>query len=91
MNDINENNIIAVMDLFVAIDKLLYNMPADQAIDAMDKYLKTGDMEDILSYNIRDFIIKTNLREKILPIINGRYNHLYDYLNEFCSISEKKL
>lgn len=91
MSDINEDNLVAVMNLFVAINKLSMHMPTNQAIDALDKYFNTGDMEGILSYDVRDFITNTNLRENILPIMNGNYNHLSEYINELRSVKGKKL
>ena len=85
-------NVVAIMNLFVTINKLTKFYDINQAIDVLDIYFKTGDIGYITKSNdVRDFVANIKLRETMLPLIGDNYNHLSDYISELCSSEKRKL
>ena len=83
-------NVKAMMNLFVAINKLSSIYTIDQSIDVLDIYFVTGQAEYISSQDgIRDFIVNSNLREEFLPIYSEGYNHLADYIDSLFTFKNK--
>ena len=70
-------------DLLIAIKKLSVFYSIDQAVDVLDIYFKTNDEGCLpVTEGIRDYIKNSNLREKIFPLVDGKYNHLMDFIND---------
>ena len=83
MSYIEDDNVElkAIMNMFVAIDKLSKVLSFEQSIDALDIYFKTGNSKYITNQNgIREFVENSNIREYIFPVIDGKYDHLYDFI-----------
>ena len=77
-------------NMFVAIKMLTKYYTFDQAIDVLDNYFKTNDENFItIEDGIRQFVIDNRIRDIIFPLVNGRYNHLFDFINEICAQHEK--
>ena len=75
-------NIEALMNMFVAIKKLCVFYSLDQAVEVLDIYFKTNDPTYITNEsNIRTFVVNSNIREMIFPLVDGKYNHLIDFIN----------
>ena len=73
----------ATMDMFVAMKQLTDFYSVDQAMEIMDRYLKTGDEGCIMTYDgVRDFVAKSKIRDTFQPIYDEGYNHLADYIND---------
>ena len=76
-----KTELIAIMNMFVAIKKLCKHYTFDQAIDVLDMYFKTDDPVYLTnSDDIRNFIVNNNIRSTIYPLIEGKYKHLYEYI-----------
>lgn len=85
-----KENLIALMNMFMTIKKLTKYYSFDQAVDVMDIYFKTNDQRYLTKEDgIREFVVNNNIREKIFPIIDGNYQHLMDFIDEFGSSNKK--
>ena len=73
----------AYVSLFDAIRKLCVFYRFDQAVEIMNMYLKDGDVKVLTRENgIRDFVVASNLREILYPVITEKYGDLYGFFNE---------
>ena len=97
MNMLNENeteqtkNLKALMDMFVAIKKLNVYYTFDQSVDILDIYFNTNDPKYITTYDdIRNFVVSSQMRDKIFPLVDGKYNHLFDFINELYPANKKE-
>ena len=85
-----KENLKALMNMFVAINKLSESYSFEQAIDILDGYFKTNDEKYLTTFGgIREFVVKSNMREKILPMIDGKYKHLEDFIVDLSSTNKK--
>lgn len=87
-----KRKLIALMDMFVAIKKLSKGYQSyDHAVDALDLYFKTNDPRYITTFGgIRDFVLESNIRNEIFPLIDGKYDHLDDFIKSLLQKEEKR-
>ena len=77
--------------LFDAIRKLCVFYRFDQAVEIMDIYFKDGDVKVITRESgIRDFVVASNLREVLYPVITEKSGDLYGFFNEQLMVKDKK-
>lgn len=92
MDNLNDEKeyLKTLMNFFAAIKQLCTFYSFEQAIDAMDIYFKTGDETYLTKENgIREFVVSNKIREKMLPVIGSKYEHLEDFLVDFSSPNKK--
>lgn len=78
-----KEGIRALVDLFGTIKGINKSCSLDQAVDIMDMYLRTGDEKFLTKEdNIRDNVVKSNIRETFYPIYEEGYEHLSDYIED---------
>ena len=78
-----KEEIRALVDLFDTIKGINKSCSLDQAVDIMDMYLRTGDEKYLTKEdNIRDNVVKSNIRETFYPIYEEGYEHLSDYIED---------
>ena len=77
--------------LFDAIRKLCVFYRFDQAVEIMDIYFKDGDVKVLTRESgIRDFVVASNLREVLYPVITEKSGDLYGFFNEQLMVKDKK-
>lgn len=81
----------SLLNFFEAINRLKKCYTTEQAIDVLDIYLKTNDPKYLTTYyDIREFVSNSTIRKDFYGVVYEDYNHLADYLNDYCSMSLTK-
>ena len=81
----------AFMNMFVAIKKLSTIYSLEQAVDVLDAYFKTNDEKYLpKEKEIRNFIVDSHMRDVIFPLVDGKYAHLMDFVDELCQTNKRR-